>query len=270
MNKEQEYWDVPLTPEQRADLGLDENQDLNDLPEEDQEQPQADGKRTVLKLVGVLTFFAFLLLMAGSWFQAFNLPSLGFVFKSRELVAGSPWIQELQQAVVTVETAGSRGTGFNIEAAGVIVTNHHVIKDARAVFIRFSNGDLYQGTKWASWPEVDLAVVHIEGHGLPVLKLDQAVNLTPGAEVLVIGNPLGFSQVVAKCQFLGLAPLQGWEQPVMLIKGPIHQGSSGSPVINREGRVVGVIFGTLQDSNEKDGETIGLAVPAKSLGQFGN
>ncbi|MEW6661381.1 MAG: S1C family serine protease [Bacillota bacterium] len=264
MNKEREYWNVPLTPEQREDLGLDENQDLNELPEGEPEHEQPHGKKTALKLISFFTFLAFIIIMAGGWFQALNLPPLGFIFKSRDL-ARSPWIQELQQGVVVIETAGSKGTGFNIEPSGLIVTNHHVIKDAKAVFVRFSSGGLYKGTEWVSYPEVDLAVITIEGQNLPMLNLDHEGALTSGEEVLVIGNPLGFPQVVAKGKFLGLTPLKGWEESVMVIRGPIHKGSSGSPVINREGRVAGVIFGTLELSNNKGGETIGLAVPVKSL-----
>lgn len=87
--------------------------------------------------------------------------------------------------------------------------------------------------------------------------------MAAGDKVLVIGNPLQFSQIVIEGELAGEILLDGWDVPVFMIKAPVYKGSSGSPVINRAGKVVAVIFATLISDVQK--EKIGLAVPVSYI-----
>ena len=70
-------------------------------------------------------------------------------------------------------------------------------------------------------------------------------------------------RIVTKGEIAGTTVLKNWEKPALMIKGTIHHGSSGSPVINEKGNAVAVIFGTL-DNNNKD-TIIGVAVPIEYI-----
>jgi len=165
-----------------------------------------------------------------------------------------------------LKVTGRQGTGFNIDSQGLIVTNYHVVRDARLVFVGFADGTIHGVKEAIHFPEVDLALLDIAGDNLPVLALENENNMKTGDKVIVIGNPLGFPQVVKEGEVVGQIRLQGWEDPVIMIKGPIYSGSSGSPVFNEEGTVVAVVFGTLkQQANSEQVENIGLAVPINQL-----
>ncbi len=262
MTKKQEYWKVPLTPKQKRNLDTNLIEELNEQYNE--EAPKGKKRSPAMKLIGILTALVFTAIVLANGFKVFTLPPLDFLLRSLEL-AKDPQVQQLQRGVVSVNALNRRGTGFNIDPSGLIVTNHHVIQDARVVYVGFKGGGVYYGQKINSFPEVDLAVIKIDGDSLPALDLDYAYKLDTAKEVMVIGNPLGFSQVVKEGKIIGETLLGGWNTPVLMIEGSaIHHGSSGSPVFNPGGKVVAVIFATLvRDS--KDQDIIGLAVPIKHL-----
>jgi S1-C subfamily serine protease len=79
----------------------------------------------------------------------------------------------------------------------------------------------------------------------------------------VIGNPLGFFRVANRATFLGTAVLEGTSTEVLVIRGPVYKGNSGSPVINSEGEVIGVIFATSTDT--KSDEIIAFAIPVAEI-----
>lgn len=280
MDEKNKHWQVPLTPEQEARLDLDLISELNekyaDMEVEagteaeeavqlEQDDAKAQGRRGGLRLVGFVTVTIFLLFSLGNWLQVFTLPSLDFVGRSFEL-ARDPQVKQLQQAVVSIKYPGSRGTGFNIHEAGLIVTNFHVLKGGSTVEVSFSNGETYFGSDWLSFPEIDLAIVNIPGENLPVVELAEKFDLPVGDQVVIIGNPLGFPQIVMEGEIAGQYLLPDWEEEVVLIKGPIHPGSSGSPVFNRSGQVVAIVFATLTRSErDEQGHIMGLAVPVDLL-----
>ncbi|NLW07522.1 MAG: trypsin-like peptidase domain-containing protein, partial [Clostridia bacterium] len=140
----------------------------------------------------------------------------------------------------------------------------HVVGNAKMVKVTFYQASSYNGIVEASFPEIDLALIRLQGENLPVIKIETSKELEPGEKVTVIGNPLWFSRIVMEGVVTGKTKLQGWDIPVLLIRAPIYQGSSGSPVINHEGRVAAVIFATLTIQKELE-ETIGLAVPIAHL-----
>ncbi len=262
MSREKDYWKVPLTPELKDDADL--IKELNKKEEEECQKKTTD-RSSFSKIVGAIAAIGLLIFILGPLVQVYNLASRGFFAETLDM-EGNPRVENLKKAVVFVRAQGKQGTGFNIDEGGLIVTNHHIIERAHTIGICFSEEHKFTGIKYLAFPEVDLAVIDIKGDNLPTVKLEREQFLTEGEEVIVIGNPLGFSNVVKKGRVIGRTRLKGWKEPVLLIKGSFYRGSSGSPAFNSRGKVAAIIFATLENGKSSgDRETIGLAVPVEDL-----
>ena len=97
---------------------------------------------------------------------------------------------------------------------------------------------------------------------MPVVALEDSLPLI-GEKVIIIGNPLNFIKVVMRGEVTDYWEMEGLPEPLLELDAPIQRGSSGSPVFNEEGRVVAVVFATVE-SGEK-GERRGLALPVSLL-----
>ena len=267
MKKDSEYWKVPLNDYEKYHIDIELVEELNEIHDDEVEAeviPKSLLRNLSIKLIGLITVLVFILLILGNMFKVFTLPSIDFLAKSREL-AQNPEIRQLRESVVVVNAVGSQGTGFNISSTGLIVTNYHVISDARIVYVNFIDGDIYHVKEIESFPEVDLAILNIDGEDLPVIELESEEIPNKGDEVLIIGNPLGFTRVINKGEITGTTRLNGWDKEVFMIEGAIHKGSSGSPVFNDDGKVIAVVFATLRANIGNDNGTIGLAVSINHL-----
>lgn len=189
--------------------------------------------------------------------QTFSIPAIDFLITSAKLSTQDD-IKEYKKAVVVVETDDSKGTGFAINEQGTIITNHHVVEGEDHVTIAFPDDGLYTGEVIAVFPEVDLAVVETDGENLPHLQIAQSANFTDNEEINFIGNPLRFNGIANEGTIIGYTQLSSWEQPVLMIQAPVYRGNSGSPIITKDGKVIGVIFATLD--HEVHGK-VGLFVP---------
>ena len=264
MDKENQYWKVPLDEKISKQLDVELIEELNEYyGEEDDDQEEEEQDSWVFKLIGFVTVTVFVVLILATGFRAFSMPPLEFLTQSREL-ARDPEIRELRESVVIVSTVGGRGTGFNIDPTGLIITNYHVISGARMVSVNFISGDLYHTREIESFPEIDIAFLWIDGEDIPTVSLETERTPQFGDEVLIIGNPMGFTRIINQGRIVGTTRLSGWDSEVLMIEGDIHQGSSGSPVFNDEGKVIAVVFATLR-SDVEGIRVIGLAVPIKEF-----
>lgn len=155
-----------------------------------------------------------------------------------------------------------KGTGFNIEPYGLIITNRHLVEDATSVTVSFSGQGRYPARRWLCSSEADLAVIYLAGEDLPVVPLGRSLPL-PADTVTIIGNPLDFFRIVIRGQVSGYSRLSGAEEAVLEINAPIHPGHSGSPVFNAKGEVVAVIFAARQSGDPPVQK--GLALPVSML-----
>lgn len=203
--------------------------------------PSNPWRRTVVRIAALFLVLIFLLLIASSLLPLFGLPSLDFIMASREL-SRDPKISSYMAAVAAVSAGRRGGTGFNIDSAGLFITNEHVIGDAAQVDLRLMTGDQYQVSDWLAFPESDLAFIDIEAENLPTLAVAIDPQTKTDDPVIIIGNPLGYFLIVVKASVLGMTTLSGLDTPVLVIRGPVFKGHSGSPVINSDGQVIGVIF----------------------------
>ncbi|MFC4559106.1 S1C family serine protease [Virgibacillus kekensis] len=194
--------------------------------------------------------------------KTFSVPAIDFLITSARLSAQDD-IQSYKESVVVIETdEKTKGTGFSVSADGKIITNHHVVEGEKTVTVAFPDNTLFSGEVKATYPSVDLAVVEVEGENLPHLRLADNPEYKQGKQVYFIGNPLNFNGIANEGTVIEDITLNDWKKSVIMMEAPVYRGNSGSPVINQNGKVIGVVFATLD--HEKHGR-VGLFIPIEYL-----
>ena len=170
-----------------------------------------------------------------------------------------------KESVVSVSFAGrdgqeaGMGTGFVIDANGLIATNLHVIGEARPITVQLLDGTSYEVQEvYATDRQMDLAVLKIAVDNLKPLKLAEPDTLKQGAEVVVLGNPQGLRYSVVKGVNSGTREVDG--KPMLQLAIPIEPGNSGGPVLDSQGRVQGIV--TLKSAVTRN---LGYAVNVSAL-----
>ncbi len=190
------------------------------------------------------------------------------ILKNDELVIKSkPAVVyiEVVDATKPLKVATHQGTGFNLDESGKIITNRHVVQSSSLIIVSFAHGARFFAAGYKEIPGYDLAVITLEAQGLPYLQLESALPAATGDTVTVIGNPLGLSQISQRGKVGAFRRTKSSASPVFELEFPISQGSSGSPVINTQGRVVGIVFASIAESDGEIKDRHGLAIPAKVL-----
>ncbi|MBU2287122.1 MAG: DegQ family serine endoprotease [Gammaproteobacteria bacterium] len=135
-----------------------------------------------------------------------------------------------------------QGSGFIVGSNGIIMTNAHVVKDAKEVTVKLTDRREFQAKVLGSDPKTDIAVLKIDAKDLPTLSLGNAKDLKVGEWVLAIGSPFGFENTVTA----GVVSAKGRSLPddsfVPFIQTDVavNPGNSGGPLINARGEVVGI------------------------------
>jgi S1-C subfamily serine protease len=160
------------------------------------------------------------------------------------------------------------GTGFFVSADGRVVTNYHVIKDAGSVSATLSTGkEVSVLGILASDDAKDIAILKVQGSGYPTLALGDSKTLRAGHKIAVIGHPLGLAGSLSEGivsaireDGVGEESERRWSEQIrawgIQIQAPISPGSSGSPIINTAGEVVGVAVGALTE-----GQGLNFGIP---------
>lgn len=163
--------------------------------------------------------------------------------------------KESSPAVVTVEGERKSGSGFLISEDGVVVTSYHVVAGEKNVSIRLASGlELAMDEIIAEDARLDIVLLRLKGKGFPKLTLGDSDQVLPGDSIVVISNPLGLAGSVSDGLVSGVREFDGAK--MLQISAPISPGSSGGPVLDRAGRVVGVARATILG-----GQNLNLAVP---------
>ncbi|MCK4325976.1 trypsin-like peptidase domain-containing protein, partial [bacterium] len=148
------------------------------------------------------------------------------------------------------------GSGFIVKKDGVIVTNYHVIENAYPALVKLKNGDVYEDISVIDCDgRKDIAALKIKGFDLPVVKLGNSNEVRVGEKVVVIGNPHGLENTISD-GLLSQTRNTDFGYKLHQISAPISPGSSGSPVFNLKGEVIGIA--TLSDVL---GQNLNFSVP---------
>lgn len=154
------------------------------------------------------------------------------------------------------------GSGVLVSADGSILTNHHVVDGADKITVLMSDNKSYEAKVVGTDQPSDLAVLKIEGEGLPFLNLGNSDSVRVGDIVLAIGNPLGIGQTVtagiisAKGRRTGLSDGNSFED-FLQTDAPINRGNSGGALVNLAGELIGINSQIL--SGGAGGGNIGIA-----------
>jgi serine protease Do len=154
----------------------------------------------------------------------------------------------------------SQGSGVIVGADGVILTNAHVVRDAHEILAKLPDGRTIKASAFAAHPSIDLAVVKIEGEGLPVAELGDSSAVDVGQWVLAIGNPFGLERTVTAGVISAIRRGSGDNnEDFIQTDAAINPGNSGGALVDLRGRVLGI--NTMIYSRSGGYQGIGFALP---------
>jgi S1-C subfamily serine protease len=141
--------------------------------------------------------------------------------------------------------SGGAGSGVMITPDGYILTNDHVVHNAKQLSVALTNGTTLSATIVGMDPATDLAVIRADSSNLPFATLGESVSLHVGQLVIAIGNPFGFQSTVSTgvVSALGRA-LRSRDarliENIIQHTAPLNPGNSGGPLVDSRGRIVGI------------------------------
>ena len=151
------------------------------------------------------------------------------------------------------------GSGFIVDPDGYILTNHHLVPGPARVRVRLADRRELVARRVGSDPSTDLALLKVEAHGLPAVRLGDSDRLRVGDWVCAIGNPLEFDHTVT----VGVVSSKGRKifnqsfDSYIQTDAAINPGSSGGPLVNLRGEAVGISAAVSSDA-----QGIGFAIPS--------
>jgi S1-C subfamily serine protease len=156
-----------------------------------------------------------------------------------------------------------QGSGFIIDHDGHILTNYHVIAEARQVEVTLHNRKKYRATVVGTDRSHDLAIIQIKAPELASMTLGDSKNLQVGQKVYAIGNPFGLSGTLTSGIVSSIRSVQEPEgvtiDEAIQTDAAINPGNSGGPLLNSRGEVIGI--NTMIASNSGQSAGIGFAIP---------
>jgi len=156
-----------------------------------------------------------------------------------------------------------QGSGFVIDKEGHILTNYHVIADARQVEVTMHNRKKYRATVVGTDPSHDLAIIKIKAPDLVPAIMGDSRNLQVGQKVYAIGNPFGLSGTMTRGIVSSIRPVRepngAMIDEAIQTDAAINPGNSGGPLMNWHGEVIGINTMILSNANQSAG--IGFAIP---------
>jgi hypothetical protein len=166
-------------------------------------------------------------------------------------------------AIVSIITSGAdgkplaQGTGFLVSTDGRIVTNYHVIEGASSAIVKLPDGAFYDVDGVVAFDKArDLAVIKAHGQNFRVVTLGNSDRVQVGEEIVEIGSPLSLESTVSSGIVSGIRTIEGKGGKLLQVTAPISPGSSGGPLFNMAGEVVGITTLYLEG-----GENLNFAIP---------
>jgi serine protease Do len=159
----------------------------------------------------------------------------------------------------TVQRTG-QGSGFIMDNQGHILTNEHVVEGANEITVTLASGRHLRGKVIGADRYSDVALVSVSGGGLPIAPLGRSESLRPGQWAIAIGNPYGFQHTVTAGVVSSVdRPVKTGDRSyerLIQTDAAINPGNSGGPLVDIQGRVIGINTVVLADA-----QGIGFAIP---------
>jgi S1-C subfamily serine protease len=166
--------------------------------------------------------------------------------------------RQASPAVVSVSREGGVGSGVLIRTDGVLLTNAHVVGDARQVRVELADGRRLNGRVLGRDVSGDIAVVKIPGSGFPRAPLGDSDRLEVGQASIAIGNPLGLDRTVTT-GVVSAVNRSGFDMDGLIqTDAAINPGNSGGPLLDSRGRVIGINTAVLRG---RGASGLGFAIP---------
>lgn len=182
--------------------------------------------------------------------------------ESAGLVALSKSVRPAVVKIVckTPDGGTTTGTGFFISPDGQLVTSYHVVDGASEIAIQTLSGAFFTGETVLAYDEVhDIALLKVTASQIQCLRLADSNDIVQGTSVAVFGNPLGLDGTLTDGIISAVREDAG-DRSIVQITAPISPGSSGSPVVSKNGLVVGLVAATISS-----GQSLNFAISAKAI-----
>ena len=167
-----------------------------------------------------------------------------------------------------IQQQQGQGSGFIVDADGIVLTNAHVVEGASEVGVTLPDGRSFTGKVLGADPLTDVAVVKVVGSKLPVATLGDSSRVRPGEWAIAIGNPLGLDNTVTAGIISAIqrtnAVGEGQRVPYIQTDAAINPGNSGGPLINDRGQVIGINTAIRQ----APGAGLSFAIPINTARQI--
>ncbi|MBD1850469.1 trypsin-like peptidase domain-containing protein [Leptolyngbya sp. FACHB-711] len=165
-------------------------------------------------------------------------------------------------SIVQIRTPEGRGTGFVVDASGLIMTNHHVVGSAHTVQADLYDGSTHKAQVIKRDAALDVALLRLEADAADLMSLPVCpVSVKVGEDVVAIGNPLALSNSVTQGVVSGIRTRKAHH--LIQTDAAVNPGNSGGPLLNRYGAVIGIVTEKIASRGI---EGLGFALPiAESL-----
>lgn len=176
--------------------------------------------------------------------------------------ARSP-IEHAANCTFTIKSAGRIGTGFLVSANGMAATCRHVVEGMQAPMALLNDQNEFPLHVVAVSRKYDLALVQVLAHGnLPFLAMRGDESMVPGERLFAIGTSAGLHSTVTDGVFTGFRKIIPREERFLQFSAPVNQGNSGGPLLDQQGRVIGVVSMKTILANGMPVSGVGFAVPS--------
>jgi len=186
------------------------------------------------------------------------------LFPALAIAQADKIFKENSKAVVVVVTFNekgepiSQGSGFIVRTDGVIVTTYHVISNAKGIKVKAGDKVLdVEGLIYED-KENDLVILKVTGENLPIVRIGDIEKENIGEKVYVISSPKGLENTISDGLLSGIRDTS--DKKVLQITAPVSPGSSGGPVFNKDGEVIGIATFLLEEA-----QNLNFAMPVNFI-----
>lgn len=175
--------------------------------------------------------------------------------------------EQVSPAVVAIDTLTGGGSGTIVDAAGLVLTNAHVVGGNRVVTVSLADGRTFQGDVVGYGDNrIDLAAIRLRGNpgNLPTVPIAAPNSVRVGQRAFAIGSPFGLQGTLT----VGIVSRIDPERGLIQTDAAINPGNSGGPLLNSNGELIGVNTSIFTTSSSGGSVGIGFAIPTEEVQPF--